>query len=204
MRRRFLASTLDALGAILALALAFGGSYAVVSALGRERELARAFPRAVAGSRVKLALRLWSSALAVWLTWRQSPGFRFLGIRRVDVRTGSPASMRQAIVHVAARSAWRVLANRLTARLAPRTLPRPADLHSRIEALEREHAGDQAAFQRAVTELYRDHRVRPYAYLLPVLAQLPLAALAKAPILWSRANRDLPEMLAGTAVIVER
>lgn len=210
MRRRVLASMLNALVGILALALTLGGAYAVTSLIGGEEKLQRARPlKRVTGSVWgRLALQLCGFVLGVLLTGRQSPGSRIVGIRLVDARTGGPVSRRQAILRVGVRQAWQALTKRSIAppvRHKPDEVP---DLRSEVEALKREHADDQEAFQLAMMRFHEEHKHELGVSCLPLyrrlLIRLPLAVAIDAPVLWSPLHQGLPDMLAGTVMIVDR
>lgn len=109
-------------------------------------------------------------------------------------------TLRQAVVLVGAKAVWQMFLRRVVPR--PRA-PKLPDMASEIEALKREHAGDPVAMQEALGELFRAHRMRPYAACLSAFVPVLFALVIKAPALRSALNQDPFEALARTVVVLE-
>ncbi|MGH2833819.1 MAG: RDD family protein, partial [Solirubrobacteraceae bacterium] len=140
LQRRFLASLIDALVGILTMALVIGtGVLAFV--LGRKRGIGGRFLRNATSSSPDISRRLSSPpsklilnliTLVVSASYKQrrrSPGFRILGLRLVDVRTGGELSRHQEVIRATTRQAWRVVCRRLI----PAPKPRVAPDHERLK-----------------------------------------------------------------------
>jgi hypothetical protein len=155
--------------------------------------------------RVKLALALVGFLISVLLEGRRGAGYRVLGLRLVDARSGGRLTLRQRVVRVASREA----SNTATSRLFPvPKVPPPAEnekLQSQLEDARREHADDPTARQRAVTAIFKehspDHPFRPL--LLGVARRLPLRLALDVQALGSPLNQSMPDKLAGTAVVLD-
>jgi hypothetical protein len=206
MRRRVLASVIDVLSLVLGLVLTWGGVYAVRALTGREPAALgpSASSKIAASARGKLGLQLCGLLLGFLMAARQSPGSRVAGIRPVDTRTGEKVGFRQAAIQVGTRAVWQSLAMRMSAPLLPRRQDEMPDVQSDVEALKLEHAGDQAALQGALMDLYRERRVGPHGACLPAILGALLAVSMEAPILWTELKQGLPEILARTAIVIDR
>jgi hypothetical protein len=129
--------------------------------------------------------------------WR-GPGYRILGLRQVDARTGGPVSIRGAFVSAAVKKIW-IRSTRVLARHLDREHDnRAATIDAELEQARHAHAGDSEAMRRAAAEVYRRHGLNPTRACLPALASATLLVL---PALWSPLNQTLPERIAGTIVI---
>lgn len=49
-----------------------------------------------------------------------------------------------------------------------------ADLQPKIDAIKKQHAGDQARIAQETMTLYKEHKVNPFGSCLPLLVQLPI------------------------------
>jgi hypothetical protein len=149
----------------------------------------------------------WSRAIEAILqpvsvqarNWR-SPGYRVLGLRRVDARTGGPVTFRSAVI--------RSVATRLSGQ-ATRSLVRPWQTHhaerlkaiqTEVREVQRAHGDDHEAANRAVIEIYTREGVNPLSSCVPTL----IAATApQLPAVWSPLEQTIPERLAGIVVVRE-
>jgi len=133
--------------------------------------------------------------------WR-SPGYRLLGLRRVDARTGGAISVRSALAGFLLGRAQQATAGRLLLSRMRRVHDRVSGLEPELEAIKRTYATDPEGRQRAVSELYRTHVIRPttlWGWWLagPILSQLVLA-------LGIRDGRTVYDRLTGTTVVTDR
>ena len=127
---------------------------------------------------------------------RRGPGYRALGLRRADVGTGGPVSLRSALIYSAVMVAFRLLA-----RLGSRPWKRRMDAaRADFKAVQRSHADDPEERHEALREAYRRHHVNPATACAPALFG---AVVTQAPALWSPLNQTLAERLAGIVVVVE-
>ena len=127
---------------------------------------------------------------------QRGPGYRALGLRRADVRTGGPVSLRGALIYGAVMVAFR----RLT-QLGSRPFKRRIEAaRADFKAVQRAHPDDPKARHEALREVYSRHRVNPATACAPALVG---AVVTQAPALWSPLNQTLAERLAGIVVVVE-
>jgi hypothetical protein len=129
--------------------------------------------------------------------WR-SPGYKALGLRRVDVSTREPLSVGQVLVYDFVALASGQLRGRLMKPWLTRRKERLEALRPELKEAERAHAGDVPAQQRAMKEILDRNRVNPARSCAPVLAG---AAVSRAPVLWSPLNQTVGERLAGIVVV---
>jgi hypothetical protein len=147
------------------------------------------------------AAKRGASAAAAVATrnWR-SPGYRILGLRRVEVRTGGPVSVRSSIVECAVSRTLAQLSLQLTQPWQARSRRRFQAIHADIEELRRAHPDDPTAQQRAMAELLKRGDVNPMAScLVPLLPGFAIKLTA----LWSPLKQSPGERVAGVVVIVE-
>jgi 60Kd inner membrane protein len=133
--------------------------------------------------------------------WR-GPGFRVVGLRRVDAQTGGIVSVRSALIGVLFDQAWQAATRPLFGSGAQRQRDRISALGPQLTAVKRKYADDPQARQRAMMELYKTNDVNPVAgcgrqLAGPVVSQLVLA-------LGSRGGRTVRDRITGTGVIVDR
>ena len=129
--------------------------------------------------------------------WR-SPGFRVMGLRYVDARTGGPVSVRSALVKQAVRTAWMEVTTRLLEPWKARAQERVDATYAEGDAARRAHPEDPEARHRAMAESFKHDRVplsRGCAVQLLVTAAPDLLAL------WSARRQTLFERLAGTLLV---
>lgn len=142
-----------------------------------------------------VALRFGSLPIDVRMRNSRSPGDRAMGLRRVDARTGGPVSVRSAVIKTTVEA---------TAAELNRLAQRPFEERRRVVLAEvdearRYHKGDLEAQQRAMAEVFRRHRFRPWggACGRGALGVVPL----QLPALWSPRNQSLPEWIAGIVTV---
>lgn len=154
----------------------------------------------------RLALALLGLRSSVRHRNRRSPGYRLLGLRRVDLRTGGPVGIRSAIVRIAVTRARAALVSRLSAPVRRRGEVQRRELAPELEKLIRRHRDDPTETrQRAIADFYRERNVTPFAPLARlVLPGLAATCASEMIALWSPLRQGLTDRLAGTVVIVER
>jgi hypothetical protein len=152
--------------------------------------------------RLTVALRGASAGLAVaGRNWR-GIGFRVVGLRRVDARTGGKVSVRSALIEVLFDQAWQGATRPLSRSFGKRQQDRLSALRSQRRAVAREYADDPEARQQALMEFYKAKGVNPSAgcgwqLVVPVVSQLVVAG-------GSRGGRTVRDRITGTSVIVDR
>lgn len=212
LRRRFLASLIDALVAILALVLLIGTG---VLALARARKqkpdrglfrrlgaLGPDISRTFESRTARLVLDLIALAASTLVKQRRSPGFRVLGLRLVNARTGGEPSRQQKVIRASARQVWRTFCRRLIRMPKPRSAPEHERLRSEIEAARDRFAGDSDALQHEMIRIYQENRVQPVRIsCLPALARSLLIAAIDLPAFWSPLKQSLPDRLAAVVTV---
>lgn len=133
--------------------------------------------------------------------WR-SPGFRLIGLRRVDAHTGGVVTVRSALIGVLFDQAWQAAWRSLFRSRVKRHRARLRALAPQLRAAEREYRGDPQARARARTEFYRSNPVNlagGFGWLVagPLVSQLALAVS-------SREGRTIRDRVTDTGVIVDR
>ena len=129
--------------------------------------------------------------------WR-GPGDQAMGLRRVDARTGGPVSVRGALVSEGVRTAWSEL-NRLVQRPSQRRFEeRRRFVKAELSEARGYHAGDAEAQKRAMFEVAKRYRLRPWSWCARgVLGSLPLYL----PAPWSARHQTVPEWIAGIVTV---
>jgi hypothetical protein len=133
--------------------------------------------------------------------WRGA-GYRLVGLRRVDARTGGTVTTRSALIGVLYDQAWQAAWSPLITSRIQRRQDRLRALAPQLSAVQRAHGTDPQARQKAVMEFYKTHDVNPASgcgWMLagPLTSQLVVA-------LCSRGGRTLRDRITGTAVVVDR
>ena len=197
--RRLAAGAIDAVAVLLpVLAVSGAGAWLYISYERRRGRMQDDMPSFRLDRRWGVAIAVVAVPFEVRARNWRGPGYRALGLRRVDAHTGGPVSVRGALIHLAVTNAWST---------STRLLLRPADkrdgqrrnaMDAEVKAARHAHAGDPDAVQQAVTEVYRRHRLNPMRSCLPAVAS---SVLLRLPALWSPLNQTLPERLAGTVVV---
>jgi hypothetical protein len=132
--------------------------------------------------------------------WR-NPGFRVLGLRRVDARTGGAVTARGALageLFVALRGA--VSAPSLQA-ITDRWREERNGLRPQVEEIERAYAADPLERQRAIVALYQGRDMKPFAGCGRHLLGSLITALLLDSVPWR--GRSIYDRLTGTAVVVD-
>jgi RDD family len=123
---------------------------------------------------------LSSGAAAVWVRNRRGPGYRALGLRRVDIHTGGRVSVRSALIQQAV-----IIASGESIRQALR----PWERRSRPDG--------RAGAKRRATDASSARR-QAVGSCGPSLAA---ATVIQTPAFWSPRNQTFGERLAGTVVV---
>jgi 60Kd inner membrane protein/RDD family len=129
--------------------------------------------------------------------WR-SPGYRALRLRRVGVHTGGPLSARNVLVEQAVAAASGELRRRVMKPWLTRNMRRLEGFQPEMREIQRAHAADREAQQRALKEFYKRKRVHPARSCVPPLVG---TAVMQAPVLWSPLNQTIPQRFAGIVVV---
>jgi hypothetical protein len=147
---------------------------------------------------------MWGASAALTIAGRnwRSPGFRSIGLRRIDASTGGVVTVRSALIGVLFGQAWQAAWRPLSRSRVERHQVRLRALAPQLRAVERKHADDPQARQRARTEFYKSNAVNParscgWLVVGPLVSQVVLALSA-------RAGRTIRDRITGTAVIVDR
>jgi hypothetical protein len=129
-------------------------------------------------------------------------GFRLLGLRLVDMRSGDKPTRRQRLARTLTHRLWQALHQRLLPLREPAAALDQEKMRSETAAARSAHADDEEALQQALMRVYRDNRADPVrTSCLPVLARLPLAAAINIPMPWSPLNQSFVDRLSGTVVV---
>lgn len=165
-------------------------------------DLHRAARGAAQPSWLQAALPGAGSGLAVAGRNGRGPGFRALGLRRVDAHTGGAVRARSAL-----RGAWfdqaqQTAARQLFSSRARRERARISVLRPQLGAVQRKYAGDPQARQKAIMDFYKTNEVTPFAGCGWQLAGSVVAQLVLA--LGTREGRTIRDRLTGTRVILDR
>jgi hypothetical protein len=147
---------------------------------------------------------LWGAGAglaAVGRNWR-GPGFRVVGLRRVDARTGGPVGVRSVLIGVLFDLARQSAARPLFRARARRERHRRRELAPKLNEIERKHVANRQARRRAVREFHKENKVNPVAgcgwqVAGPILSQLVLAAAI-------RNGRTVYDRFTGTMVVTDR
>ncbi|HST33706.1 MAG TPA: hypothetical protein VLJ80_09345 [Solirubrobacteraceae bacterium] len=188
------------------LRVATGGDPPGVQTTGATAD-ARGLATRLQSRPVKLGLRLLSFLLATCGKERRGPGYRALGLRLADRRSGGELSPSQQIVRATTREIWRSVHRRLVPPPAPApgTAPDHAKLRAEIESARCRHEGEPEALQLELARIFRENRTDPVSVsCLPLLARLPLIVAAELPMPWSPLEQSLVDWLSGTVVVLDR
>jgi hypothetical protein len=148
------------------------------------------------------ALRGAAAGLAIASRNWRGPGYRWVGLRRVDARTGGNVTVRSALIGNSYDEAWHAAWRQLFASRVRRGRTRLEALAPQLRAVQRTHDNDPQARQKAVSEFYKTHDVNlagGCGWLLagPLVSQLVVA-------LSSRGGRTIRDRITGTVVVVDR
>jgi len=153
-------------------------------------------------ARTRVALEALSLATRLRQRNYRPPVWRVLGLRKVDVRTGGPVTVRSTLIAMAVQRMRKEALNRAFAPAKRRARERQAAAAPRVQTALREHHGDPEAQQDAVRAIYQEDGIRPYATARWVALYIAATTLTDVPSLWLT-GRSLPDLLAGTGVVVE-
>jgi hypothetical protein len=202
MRRRFAAVSIDLVVVLFGLGVCVGASTRMdPTRSGRVKRAGGLVLKVVGSKEGMLTSRLVSFVLTVLLAGRPGPGARMLHIRLLDARTGGPLSRRQALLRVSVREAWRILAHRI--------LPSPGDRPLQATTEKPQIPGvTQSLSAEPQQELQREMRIvhQTQTIQMPwgrILGRLVFANLVYIPILWTPLHQGLPDIVAGTAILIE-
>jgi hypothetical protein len=124
---------------------------------------------------------------------------RIVGLRRADAQTGGPITVRSSVVREVVVTAWRGLIRRAQRPAEERFRERRRMMEADLEEVRRQHPDfDDAARQRAMTEVLKRHGVSPWGSCVRGLLGIVPPCM---PALWSERNRTLEDRLAGIVVV---
>jgi hypothetical protein len=152
--------------------------------------------------RVRMTFLVFSLTGAIDRRNRQGCSARAVGIRRVDVRTGGPVTVRSALIHHLAGEALRRTSKLVGERLTKSSEARRKELEPEIARLQREHADDSAAQQRALMAFYREHNVNPLTPL--ILRAGATITFLYLPSFLTPLRQSLPDLLAGIVTVADQ
>jgi uncharacterized RDD family membrane protein YckC len=149
--------------------------------------------------RWKAAIWMASAVTEVALRNWRAPGYRALGLRRVDAQTGGPIAVRSALEsYLLGRATWQLAA--WTARPWQTRMKERHELaRAEVNEVRRLHEDDEEA-QQAVREVYKRYGVNPLGGCAPFILA---GALMHAPALWSPLHQTLGDRASGTVVVRE-
>jgi hypothetical protein len=169
---------------------------------GAEHDVPSGISFATPGSRQSPLLRGATAGLAIaGRNWR-SPGFRFIGLRRVDAHTGGMVTVRSAVIGVLFDHVWEAAWRPLFRSRAQRHQTRLRALAPQLKAAERTAGEDRLARSRARTEFYQSNPVNPAGGCGWLVASALVSQSVLA--LSSRGGRTIRDRITGTGVIVDR
>lgn len=204
--RRLCAGCIDAACAVGGGA-AFIGAVAVWTTLrgggegeGLEDAMER-FPRfaeSLGWKRVEPVLALTSAVSR--RNWR-SIGMYLMHIRRADLRTGGPVTVRSALIrHLAGWGVSRLLSRRLIQPRLKRHQAQAQALQGEVDAAYRRHPDDPQARQQAITQVYRAAGVNPASCCwMPLIP----AAVNVLVILGTRRHQSPADRIAGIVLVTD-
>jgi RDD family len=202
--RRLAASLIDAPFALGAVgAVVAGAAWSSKRASGDPSPRARG--ERLTSKRFRLSMSLCVASLSVLRNLHRSPGQRLAGIRVVGARSGGPITFWQAVILATAPALKQQLLRMLTSPLEPPEQP-VKDHGPALEQLRRLHGDDQEALSEATMAYYRDQRGE-WAWstlLAQPLATATLSLLIEALVRRRWQGRSMEEVLAGTAVVMDR
>jgi RDD family len=215
LKRRLLARLIDAAAFLIPAGVAGAGGFGLLTLYQRwrgggsdsdeapfpfEEQRFGWFRRTWESPAGRLGWKLASLPLDVRTRNWRSPGDRVMGLRRVDVRTGGPVSVRSALIKEAVQITSSELNLRLQRPFEQRRMERVRAVRDALREAREIHAGDKEAQARAAAEILKRTRVRPWATCSRgMLGGVPL----QIPALFSARNQSLPDRLAGIVTVRE-
>lgn len=143
-------------------------------------------------------MRIVSVAVAVPIRNVRTPGYRALGLRRVDAHTGGPLTPCHAIVQAAISAACGLLVRWLAQPWQARLRKRRAAAGAEVEEFPRVQPDDDEAQENARREIHQRYRVNASGACGPPLL---LIVATNAAALWSPLNQTSAERIAGIVVV---
>jgi uncharacterized RDD family membrane protein YckC len=219
--RRLLAALIDLIAflaglAASALSVAVLANAGVLAWLGRSRparhagrriseRLAREDvgvpgPSPLESTRGRLALYAFGLTTAVWSRNLRGPGYRVLGLRRVDALTGGPVGIRAALVRHLVEQSRSALLARILAPIKRQDQARRREATTEMRRLISEHTGDPQPLLTAMNE----QRIRPRSSCLWALPKLLATYATDAATLSGPDKRSLADKLARTIVTIDK
>ncbi len=132
---------------------------------------------------------------------RRGVGARVMGIRRVDVRTGGPITLRAALIRHVVSDGHGLATSWILRPMTRRMKSGMEELRPALRELQRAHAGEPEALQEATMKFYRDHKVNPFASCLwPMLSGVFVRML---PAFLSPLRQSLPDRVAGIVAVLD-
>jgi hypothetical protein len=144
-------------------------------------------------------VRSASRILLIAVSTRNLPGvgYRLLGLRRVDVCSGGPVTIRSAVIYHLSQRVWSWATLRVSAPARERASQRMTDLRPQLDEIERQHAGDPQARDNAVGDLYKRENV---SCLTPVIWSLSASLTWPLSSLPSRSHQTIGDRLSRTVI----
>lgn len=156
-------------------------------------------------SRWRLILTLTGALTSAWARNRRGIGYRVVGLRRVNARTGGPVTVRSALIRFAITTLRDAAVKRIVAPLLRRRQQRADALQPRLEQIRKLYRDDRERQSEEMMQAYREADVNPAAScLVPLTISIGLGHATGVPLPWSQRGQSLEDWLAGTVVVVER
>ena len=198
-RRRLGAALIDTVVVVPPVIAAFGGVVVLYVRWGRGRGAEPDVLRSFTMSGRWQALVWVAFELArVPARNRRSPGYRALGLRRVDVGTGEALSVRNVVIYDLATLATGQARRRLMQPWLTRQQRRLDALRPELAEVGRAQSGDPSTERQASREVFARHQINPASSCVPAILGV---AITQAPVLWSPLNQTPVERLAGILVV---
>lgn len=198
--RRFAAALIDTVVLVPpVLAVGGGAVFLYMRVKGRDGDLDQPRPFEMS-TRWQVVMWVGSGAAEVLSRNWRTPGYRAMGLRRVDVRTGGPVSARNALLYhvTTATSGW--ISRRLMRPWQAGFAQRREVMLAEMKEIQRAHPDDPSAQGEAMQEIFRRHRVRPFGSCAPPLVS---ALVMQLPAVFSARHQTIAQRLAGIVVVVE-
>jgi hypothetical protein len=134
---------------------------------------------------------------------REDAGHKVRGVRvrRVDLRTGGPITLRSALIHYGASAAIDEVTDRVKGEIMSRRGAKIRALYPELDLLRPQYEGDPAGLQRAWKALLREHGLTVFDGVL--LVHSVRIAFRLLPVLLTPLHQSLPDLLAGIVTIVD-
>jgi RDD family len=174
---------------------------AIVGAMFVSPDRAERIRARLESERTARTLRAFTFVLGIATRNMRGPGAVLFGLRRVDLRTHGPVSLRGALIRHYATAEWTRLTLRFVLPYERRQREQIQALQSQLEAIRQQHADDPQAEQRATMDLFAAHRVKPGRGCLVGLVAGLIPQLA---FIWTPRGQSIPDWLAGVVVVRDR